>query len=290
MLHWVFFLLALALLVVLAVLIVKNKSFLHDIAKYTVISLIFTVTVFMLLIFSVINPNNHKTLKKDPNTIIVGYAEKPPFVFVNKTGKLVGLEVELINKSLQEQGFKVTWREYPKKDLPTLLQAGKISLAVAGFTSHLILPDHIIRSVPYLNSEVVFFSNSKYFKQLSDEVKGKDLLNILASKHYLVGAVYDDEVNNFAEYFKNWNLQVQSLDFFEFLIESINANYVMVGVTDKTTLNFYKKLNKLDVQTFNLNGSFPLDFVILGNKPKLINIINNYIKVNQHLNALTETN
>ncbi|UQY80850.1 Membrane-bound lytic murein transglycosylase F [Candidatus Hepatincola sp. Av] len=288
MLDWVFFLLTLLLLVVLVTLIFKNKRFLHDITKYTVISLVFTVIIFMLLIFSVVSPSSHQKVKVDPNTVIVGYAEKPPFVFMNNKGQLAGLEVDLVNKSLENQGFKVVWREYPKKDLPTLLQKGRISLAVAGFTSHLPLPNNILLSVPYLTDEVVFFSNAKYFKQLNDETKDADLLTVLTNKNYLVGVVYDDEVNNLAEYLKNWRLQIQSLDFFEFVTESINANYVMVGVTNKTTLNFYKKLNKLDVQTFKIRESFPLDFVILSNKTKLITIINNYIKANQLVNPLID--
>lgn len=111
----VIFLLTLIILIVLVVLILKNKNFLHDITKYTVISLIFTVIIFMLLVISVISPNSHKPLKKDPNTVVVGYAEKAPFVFVNKSGQLAGLEVDVINNSLQSQGLKIIWREYPKK-------------------------------------------------------------------------------------------------------------------------------------------------------------------------------
>lgn len=91
--------------------------------------------------------------KKDK--LVVGTAITRPFEYRDENGKLVGFDVDLMNKIADELGVEVEWREMAFADLLTTLSSGNVDVVIA---SMYIRPDReeiVDMSQPYLDAGLV---------------------------------------------------------------------------------------------------------------------------------------
>jgi len=118
--------------------------------------------------------------QQNTNTIIVGTsADYPPFENTTSNGTIVGFDIDLITRVLQDQGYKVQVRDIEFDSLIPELQQGHIDVIAAAMT---ITP---------AREEQVSFSHPYYDANQSVLVKIGSGVNITSQKdlaHYIIGA------------------------------------------------------------------------------------------------------
>lgn len=88
-----------------------------------------------------------------PDTLIVGYDSKFPPFQMHQDGKLVGFNIELMQRIAELEGYQLEWREGTKEELILLLDAGEIDVAL-GITYSAQLLEKIEMSERYLSSSI----------------------------------------------------------------------------------------------------------------------------------------
>src|SRR5688572_12819398 len=68
---------------------------------------------------------------QESGKLVVGTAITRPFEYYDEDGKLVGFDVDLMNKIADELGVEVEWREIAFADLLTTLSAGDVDVVIA---------------------------------------------------------------------------------------------------------------------------------------------------------------
>jgi ABC-type amino acid transport substrate-binding protein len=91
------------------------------------------------------------------NLLRVGFfSNRLPFVFDNRTGDLVGFDVEMAYQLSRDLGVDLKFYLAEIGELPSLLSSGKIDIAMTGFA---VTPDRaaaMLFSMPYLDETLAF--------------------------------------------------------------------------------------------------------------------------------------
>lgn len=90
----------------------------------------------------------------DENKIIVGTsADFPPFEYIDESGTIVGFDVEMVTKILEDEGYTVEVQDIAFDSLIPSLQNGKIDVIAAAMTITDEREQQIDFSDPYYNAD-----------------------------------------------------------------------------------------------------------------------------------------
>ncbi len=104
----------------------------------------------------------------------------PPFE-MEKNGKVVGFDVDLVNAIAKVEGFKVEWHTMDFQGLIPALQTGTIQMAVAGMTITPQRAQVVYFSKPYYHSgQSILVKKDSNIKDLAD-LKGKTVATKLGT-------------------------------------------------------------------------------------------------------------
>ena len=84
--------------------------------------------------------------KTDEKTITVGYTDYAPMNYTNDKGELVGFDTELAQKTFEELGYKVRFKEIEWTNKYSELESGTIDCIWNGFTANVADDDGIQRA------------------------------------------------------------------------------------------------------------------------------------------------
>jgi polar amino acid transport system substrate-binding protein len=107
---------------------------------------------------------------KNKGVLIVGTsADFPPFEYVNQSGAIVGLDIDIANAIAKELGVKLVVKDLSFDALISALQGKQVDLVIAGMT---ITPERskvVDFSVPYYNaSQAVISLTTQKFSGVND--------------------------------------------------------------------------------------------------------------------------
>lgn len=107
---------------------------------------------------------------KNRGVLVVGTsADFPPFEYVNKSGAIVGLDIDIANAIAKELGVKLEVKDLSFDALISALQGKQVDLVIAGMT---ITPERskvVDFSVPYYNaSQAVISLATQRFSSIND--------------------------------------------------------------------------------------------------------------------------
>jgi len=93
--------------------------------------------------------------EKDENKIIVGTsADFPPFEYVDETGKIVGFDIEMVTRILENLNYTVEVKDIAFESLIPSLQAKKIDIIAAGMSITEEREEEIDFSEPYYQADL----------------------------------------------------------------------------------------------------------------------------------------
>ncbi len=103
--------------------------------------------------------------------IRVGVSIMPPWVMADKSGKLIGFEIDIANQLAKDIGVKVVFKQYQWKQMIPALQKGEIDIIASGLS---ITPQRALKinySMPYASSGYSLVTNlslTKDFNSIKD--------------------------------------------------------------------------------------------------------------------------
>jgi polar amino acid transport system substrate-binding protein len=142
-----------------------------------------------------------------------------PYQYLNANGKLVGLDIELIQTIFSEMGYALEYKKVPWKRLLPAIKRGKISLA-AGASKSVDRMAYAYFSNAYRTESVVLFirKGEKYaIKEISDIIAKNLMIGVISGFYY--GQTFEKLMDN-----EDFRKHVQ--------------------MTSKDTININKALNK----------------------------------------------
>lgn len=105
-----------------------------------------------------------------PKTLIVGTeATFPPFESVDKDGKFVGYDIDLVNAIGEKLGVKVQYKDMPFDSLIGAMQAGQINMIASGFSITEERKKQVEFSDAYMNAGIAIA-----IRKNETAIKGKD--------------------------------------------------------------------------------------------------------------------
>jgi len=113
---------------------------------------------------------------KDRGTLIVGTsADFPPFEYVDSSGNIVGLDIDIANEIANKLGVKLVVKDLGFDALIPALQGKQVDLVIAGMTITEERAKVVDFSVPYYNaSQAVISLSTEKFSSI-DDLKGKKI-------------------------------------------------------------------------------------------------------------------
>ena len=103
-------------------------------------------------------------------------ADRLPFVFVNRDGKLVGFDVEMAQHLARDLGVRVEFVEIEDlAALPRLLASGRIDLAMTGMVVTPERAGEMLFSEPYLDETLAFVVKDQLREEFSSWANIRDL-------------------------------------------------------------------------------------------------------------------
>jgi polar amino acid transport system substrate-binding protein len=147
--------------------------------KLKIIIQVWTILAFLLL--SVIH-----ALSKEKKIFSIGWDPWMPYQHINENGRLVGLDVEMLQTIFSEMGCKLEYKEVPWKQLLPAVKRGQIALA-AGASKSADRMKYAYFSNPYRTESVVLFvrkGEQKAIKHLSDIIGTNLKIGILKGNYY----------------------------------------------------------------------------------------------------------
>jgi len=103
--------------------------------------------------------------------IKVGVSIMPPWVMIDKEGKLIGFEIDIANQLAKDLGVKVVFKQYQWKQMIPALQKDEIDIIASGLS---ITPQRALKinySMPYSSSGYSLVTNlnlTKDFNSIKD--------------------------------------------------------------------------------------------------------------------------
>ncbi len=103
--------------------------------------------------------------------IRVGVSIMPPWVMADKSGKLIGFEIDIANQLAKDLGVKAVFKQYQWKQMIPALQKGEIDIIASGLS---ITPQRALKinySMPYASSGYSLVTNlslTKDFNSIKD--------------------------------------------------------------------------------------------------------------------------
>lgn len=91
-----------------------------------------------------------------------------PFGFINKSGKLAGFDVDLINYIAKKLGLKSTFSQLTSKNLITSITSGNTDIVAGAITPQNLLSNQLIHTQPYFNDKQVLIVN---YENMADTYK-----------------------------------------------------------------------------------------------------------------------
>ena len=221
------------------------------------------------------NWNDFQTDKK----VVIGFDNTfVPMGFQDKSGKVVGFDIDLANAVFEKYGIKVQWQAINWDLKETELKNGNIDLIWNGYSKTDERESIVQFTKQYMvNEQVIVVKKSKNIKAISD-LKDKVLGAQNGSSGY-------DTFNSSPEVLKNIvknNDATQYESFNEALIDLENDR-IDALLIDKVYANYYlKQQNKLD--DFNiLNAGFESEAFAVGARKADITLVN---KINEAFHEL----
>ena len=124
------------------------------------------------LLLTLTSCGRDKDLAEKDAIIVATSADNPPYEYI-QDGKVIGLDIDVINAIGRELGKKVVIKNLDFPALLPSLSAHNVDLVIAALTMTEARKDHIDFSVGYASTAMaVMFKNSDNFKSL-DDLHGK---------------------------------------------------------------------------------------------------------------------
>jgi len=141
-----------------------------------------TICIILFLILSGTNPASSNEKK----VFTIGWDPWIPYQHINKHGRLVGLDVELLQAIFREMGCRLLYKEVAWKQLLPAIKRGKILLA-AGASKSVERMSYAYFSDPYRTESVVLFirkGENFIIKQLSDIIDKNLIIGTIKGYYY----------------------------------------------------------------------------------------------------------
>lgn len=184
----------------------------------------FYLSIFILVNFCAFAQNNFPCTK----TLKIGWEQWEPF-HMKINGKLVGMEIELMNAIVEETGCKVEFVEIPWARALISLQQGELDLLMAASKNADREEKYKFTNTYVTNSYVLFVRKGESIKY--PFVHFKELMNRKIKIGILRGNVYGKEIDPFIKDPANKNIfYINSLDSLNY--QMINANRVDAAIAD----------------------------------------------------------
>jgi polar amino acid transport system substrate-binding protein len=128
----------------------RNKPIMKKLLIIFITILAVTTMVYIYFEGSQINPFADDAM----NSLIVGTsADFPPFEYIDETGTIVGFDIEMVTKILEDEGYTVEVQDIAFDSLIPSLQNGKIDVIAAAMTITEEREQQIDFSYPYYNAD-----------------------------------------------------------------------------------------------------------------------------------------
>ncbi|QWC00152.1 ABC transporter substrate-binding protein [Mycoplasmatota bacterium] len=179
------------------------------------------ITIFMIASLTMLG------CQKQENTIKVltssGYE---PYEMIDKTGKLIGFDIELMEALAKEIGVVIEWQDVDFKGIIASLQAKTADAAIAGISPSLERAEMVDFSDIYYNS-LSGLSNYMIFKDSFNYTKPEDLKGLTIGAQ--IGTVQAEYITNLKE---KYDFKVDLRDTNAQIVEEIKTNRIDVLIVE----------------------------------------------------------
>lgn len=232
-------------------------------------------TVLLVVVMVISNASAQKTLKKivKNGELRVGLtADQPPFSMKNKSGKIIGYEVDMAELLAQSMGVKLKLVVLPFNGLIDALDGGKVDMVMSGMT---ITPDRNLKVAfvgPYMVSgkSILTKSNVLAQTQTTKELNEGSRISIAV----LEGSTSQSFVENYLD-----NVDVTKVSNYDEAINLVRTDIVNALVADFpfcviSALKYgHEGVVALD-QPLTIE---PIGAALPKNDPLFLNLVQNYM-------------
>ena len=254
----------------------------------------------MLLLLSSIlttfSPAQNSTSgKKDIEEIIsrgelrvaITAVDQPPFYFIDKTGKLVGYDIDLANRMADELGVKlVISREAPVfNDLINLVSSGKVDLAISKLSRTLSRAKSVKFSTPYMTfKQGLLFNRLQLAKVTSEGEVNKYVRNYTGT----MGVIAKSSYANYAK--SNFpSAKIKEYPTWEAAVEALTSGEVISVYRDE--LEIKKVLSSIPQSSLTLKPIYftdltdPIAVAVKSENSQLLYWVNIFLENYQKMTA-----
>jgi polar amino acid transport system substrate-binding protein len=187
--------------------------------------------------------------QKQENTIKVltssGYE---PYEMVDKTGKLIGFDIELMEALAKEVGVVIEWQDVDFKGIIASLQAKTADAAIAGISPSPERAEMVDFSNIYYNS-LSGLSNYMIYKDTYNYTKAEDLRGLTVGAQ--IGTVQAEYIQSIKD---EYGFKVELRDTNAQIVEEIKSNRIDILIVEspvsKTILEANTRLKSAQLESY----------------------------------------
>ena len=233
------------------------------------------MTLLLVVVIVISNATAQKTLKKiiKNGELRVGLtADQPPFSMKNKSGKIIGYEVDMAELLAQSMGVKLQLVQLPFNGLIEALDGGKVDIVMSGMT---ITPERNLKVAfvgPYMVSGKSILTKSNVLAQTQSTKQLNEGSRI--SVAVLEGSTSQSFVETFLD-----NVEVTKVDNYDEGINLVRKDLVNALIADYPfcVISAMKYRSEGMVALDQPITIEPIGAAIPKNDPLFLNLVQNYM-------------
>lgn len=224
---------------------------------------IIQLIILIILPFWIISCSSRE---ENQEIVVATAADNPPYEFIHD-GRIIGLDIDIINAITEKLGKKIVIKNFDFNGLLAALASKNSDMIIAGLTVTEERKQHVSFSIPYIKTNV------SVLYRLADQIKSiKDLENKVIGVQ--LGTTWEIISKNFA---KQSNIKINSLSNNLMLVEELKTKAIDAVLLEELQAKQFIE-NNHELASFSLTELSSRLAIAMEKDSKLITQVNKAIR------------